>query len=495
MYKTAPLPIWSCVKTIPGRGAAKDSIVLAVPVQLKSLLKPIVALIAAAQDAMRSAAGTHAFDYATTERVVEEHVAAIERATHAEVLASLDVDAPRVEVGGKTYRRAHRCAGDYFTMAGPVSVERTLYREEGLREGETIDAISLRAGIVGRGWLPKTASTMAYYMQGGTSREAEATARQSGRLPYCRATFDRVAHEVGEDWLRHHADIEDELALAFEVPQNGCSVSISLDRVCVPMEEPRPKPRGRPRKNAPKNPVERVFRQAYCGTVTIHDEDGSGLHTIRYGCMPKGDPESLCASMANEVFRLLQREPGLSISLLADGAPEMWNLLEDALPEGIFGPVTRRIDFWHFIEKLCPAAKTIYGDEDAPGVLRGWRRDLRRRRSAAGDILAELVQSGCEWKYRNGDLPVHDAITYIDNHQERMNYADAIRNNLPIGSGNVEATCKTLVGVRMKRPGARWKHQTGEHILKLRALATSDRWDSGMEHLRRGRCTAVRVAA
>ncbi len=495
MYKLAPLPMWIGVKETPGRGAAEDTIVVAVPVELKSLLKPIEALIAAAQEAMRSASGTHAVDYAATERVVEEHVAAIERATHAELLASLDVNAERVEIGGKVFRRVHRCAGDYFTMAGPVSVERTLYREEGLREGETTDAITRRAGVVGRGWLPKTASSMAHYMQGGTSRDAEATARQSGRLPYCRATFDRVAHEIGEDWLHHHADIEDELAQAFEIPENACSVSVALDRVCVPMEEPLAKPRGRPRKNAPKNPVERVFRQAYCGTVTLHDDTGTSLHTIRYGCMPQSDPEALCTSMANEVFRLLQRAPGLTISLLADSAPEMWNLLEAALPEDLFGPMSRRIDFWHFIEKLCPAAKVIYGDENALAVLWGWRRDLRRRKGAAGDILAELVQSRCEWKWRNGDQPVHDAITYIDNHQERMNYADALRNNLPIGSGNVEATCKTLVAVRMKRAGARWKHQSGEHILRLRALAQSDRWDGAMEFLRRERCTAVRIAA
>lgn len=483
------------MKQIPGRGAAKDQIVVAVPVELKSLVEPIEALIAAAQEARHSAAGTHAIDYAETERLVEERVAAIERATHACLLASLDMDVPRVEIGGKTFRRVHRSAGDYFTMAGLVSVERTLYRDEDLREGETVDAISLRAGVVGRGWLPKTAASMAHYMQSGTPRESTATAKQSGRLPYCAATFDRVAHEIGEDWLRHHADIEDELVQVLEIPEAAYSISIALDRVSVPMEEPLKRPRGRPRKGAPKRPVERVFRQAYCGTVTLHDGNGTSLHTIRYGCMPQGDPEALCTSMANDVYRMLQRASQLKLSLLADGAPEMWNLLETAFPEDVFGPVTRRIDFWHFIEKLSPAAKAVYGDDDAQGVLREWKRDLRRRKGAAGDILAELLQSGCEWKWLNQKQPVHDAITYIDNHQDRMNYADAIRENLPIGSGNVEATCKTLVAVRMKRAGSRWKHQSGEHILRLRALALSDRWDGAMECLHRERQTAVRPAA
>jgi hypothetical protein len=56
-------------------------------------------------------------------------------------------------------------------------------------------------------------------VQQGTSREAQATAQEFGRLPYARASFERVAHLVGALAVADHQDIEDALIEPWKCPR------------------------------------------------------------------------------------------------------------------------------------------------------------------------------------------------------------------------------------------------------------------------------------
>jgi hypothetical protein len=446
-----------------------------------------------------------AVDYGSFERSLCEKLNEVERRAHEAALTALDFNAPAVLVGGRRYTRVlEDVVATFMSQAGGIPVSRTLYRACGERNAPTVDLVALRAGAIGGKWLPTTAQEMAFDVQQLTSREAEINGSRRGRLPYSHSSFEHVAHLVGEMYVQQHQPIEQKLIDDFEVPKEARSVSVSLDRVSVPMEEPRDAHEQEEEEpetgdGATKRRIEVVYRMAYCATVTLHDAQGEALFTIRYGTMPQGDPEGLVDGLADDVIAILGQRTDLKVVLLCDGAHEMWNLLDDEFTKKPFDKkyvVRRLIDFWHAVEKLAPAAKIIAGsDDDAKPLLARWKMALRNSNTGAAMVLAELHASGLEHVTAGTAEPVHEAITYLTNHADKMDYAAAREEGLPIGSGNVEATCKSIVGGRMKRPGARWKSRTGEHIIHMRALALSDRWEAAMKIVFKPPRVRVRAAA
>jgi hypothetical protein len=408
---------------------------------------------------------------------------------------------------------------DYHTLAGTVRVMGTVYRKAG-RNGDTLDPVSVRAGVVADGWLPHTARAMAHLLAQGTSREAEATGRALARLPYSRSSFERVGHDVGTLYRRAQARIEEVLIQDYAVPAEARSVSVSIDRVALPMEEPievPPAPVDPPwvaavmatapphlpevqavldeqaQGDGPK--VARNFRMAYAATVTLYDAEGESIHTIRYGRMPKDDVRGLCRGLARDVTAMRALRPDLKVAYLTDGATEFETLYEQHLTAALGPDVVSLVDFWHAAEYLGAAARLFEIKRKAkPGQFRRWRHALKHDDGAAARMVEQLEQSGLEKVMLDGVRPVEAAIRYFRARLARMDYAGARRQGLPIGSSNVEATCKSLVTVRMKRPGARWKHTTGDEVLQLRALQLSDRWAPAVQRATRPLVKPVQIA-
>jgi hypothetical protein len=335
--------------------------------------------------------------------------------THG-LLAGLDVDVEKVVIGGALHTRVGRCEGAYHTMAGSISVERSLYRRDGERNGKVVDTIALRAGVVADGWLPQTARAMGHHVQAGTARDAEANAAESGRLVYSRCSFDRVTHvthAIGELYGARNVDIDDAMIMAYEPPAETRSISVGLDRVSLPMIEPRPRPAGRPKPGAPKRPITVAWRMMWVATVTLHDKHGNALHTIRYGAMPNDGCSSLLHGAAGDVNELLRKRPRLKVCLLSDGAHDLIEHVQAEVAARVDRDVKQGVDFWHVIEKLGAASRLLDGDHEKRFAR--WRLCLLNVENAALDILGELRASGREHVRVGETTPVHDAITNLDN--------------------------------------------------------------------------------
>ncbi|MBK8694256.1 MAG: hypothetical protein IPN17_18745 [Deltaproteobacteria bacterium] len=128
--------------------------------------------------------------------------------------------------------------------------------------------------------------------------------------------------------------------------------------------------------------------------MTIHDASGKGC-TIRYGRMPGGDVDGLVLGLKDDVMTLLGMRPTLQVTLLCDGAVEMWNLLGEALTEVALGrAIARLVDLWHFLEKMGKAARRRFEAPQATAWLTRWRLRLLNKSGAWRELQAEVTAWG-----------------------------------------------------------------------------------------------------
>lgn len=456
-----------------------------------ALVPALEAVLAHVQDFNERGVAGEVVDFRADEKLLMERMAEFEGCATGMMLASLDPRSPRVRVGGKTYRRMNNpnCTSTYFGLRSKFRVERGIYRDESVRNGPTIVPMELRAGIVDGQLTPAAAGGIAALGQAMPSREASETSARLGVLPYSRSEHFRAAVRIGQRWGELRELYEEGLVEVMELPDNVVSVSVAADRASLPMSEPR-EPTARDIEKGVKKPIAVNLRMAFCGVLTLYDADANPLECIRYAHVPTDGADDIRTALTDDLGVLLRRRPDLKVVALADGAVDMQNIL-DAVTDGR-DVSAKLVDFWHLLEKLAAACEAV--GEDAADHIPRFRAMLLDDDDAVHQIASQLADWAERYAPVNGDarsrLPprpdgLHHAITYLDNNAARMRYASVHRDGLPIGSGTVEATAKTIIGSRMRRPGCRWIESGAQPILALRALATSSaqRWEQVMEHI------------
>jgi hypothetical protein len=72
-------------------------------------------------------------------------------------------------------------------------------------------------------------------------------------------------------------------------------------------------------------------------------------------------------------------------------------------------------------------------------------------------------------------------MAYLEKNKERMRYADFRAQGLFVGSGVVEAGCKTIIGQRLKQSGMEWSLRGANAIISLRCMIKSGRFEDYWE--------------
>jgi len=154
---------------------------------------------------------------------------------------------------------------------------------------------------------------------------------------------------------------------------------------------------------------------------------------------------------------------------LSDGGAGLERVLKTFFPRAVC-----IIDFWHAKEHLVELAQALYPQDESArkAWLDSWCHRLKHQGGKATlESLRQMDLSTASPALRE----IHrKQLTYFQNHCHRMDYPDYLAKGWQIGSGPVEAACKTVVGNRLKGGGMRWGEPGANAVCHLRAVYLSE---------------------
>lgn len=408
-------------------------------------------------------------DFERVERELHERFVEAEREVLGQLLEHLDVDVASVQVGGRRHYRVLRSTETYTTAVGTVKVRRTLYR---CGRERAVAPMELRAGIVEGHWTALAARQASCVVAQMTPSEGEALLRELGNMAPSKSSLDRLPKGLSVRWEANREAFESTLREAAVVPDEAVTVAVSLDGVMVPMKDAqRAEKRECSRAAGRRTKGPAGYQEAGCATLSFYDVEGERLDTVSLARMPEPKKATLKTMLSAELDTVLGRRPHLEVVTVADGARDNWRYLDALVPEA-----TAVVDFYHAAEQLKSALDARYGENDARGraQFHKLRHLLLEDPKGVEKVIRALAYQRKKFPRRTR---IGQVLRYFRRNRHRMRYADTQARHLPIGSGVVEAACKTLVTQRLKRSGMRWRRVGGQAVLTLRALLQSSRFD------------------
>ena len=174
---------------------------------------------------------------------------------------------------------------------------------------------------------------------------------------------------------------------------------------------------------------------------------------------------------------LLLRQEGLrrgmatakNIVLLVDGANGLKNMGKQN-----FKGCVQIVDFFHAMEHAGLVLEELIGKDqpDYKRRLRCWAKRLLKDK-----VQALIKETRKECAGKACAAAVEKALHYFVTNVSRMQYGTFRAAGYFIGSGVVEAGCKTVIGGRCKQSGMFWSEPGAENILALRCIHSSRRLD------------------
>src|ERR1051325_10421157 len=158
------------------------------------------------------------------------------------------------------------------------------------------------------------------------------------------------------------------------------------------------------------------------------------------------------------------------VVLLIDGAVGLGNM-----GSLCFANAIQIVDFYHALEHAGKVLLALLGSKEHADYKRRlgyWAKQLLKNK-----VEKLIAQTRAQCAGKSCHEAVEKELAYFVNNVDRMQYGTFRRQGFFIGSGVVEAGCKTVIGARCKQSGMFWGEPGAENILALRCIRASRRLD------------------
>jgi hypothetical protein len=362
-----------------------------------------------------------------------------------------------------------------LTIVGPVRLSRPYYLCSHCHEGQF--PVDVELDIERTEFSPGVRRMQALVGQQAPFEHGREQMKALAGLEVTAKSVERTAEAIGADIIqREEGEIQKALQLDLLIP-NGRPVPmlyVQMDGTGVPVVKKETV--GRQGKIAGQPAHTREVKLGCVFTQTTWDQEG---YAIR-------DPDSTtytgAIETAVEFGKRIYREAwkrGWSRAqkkvVIGDGAEWIWNLVAEHFPDAI-----QIVDLYHARQHLWEVARQLYPQAEVQ--QRAWMKVHQKRLLDKGKIKKlVMVLRSLYTANPQGAEKIRSEADYFERNAERMHYPQFRRQHLFVGSGVIEAGCKTVIGSRLKQSGMFWTVRGANTILALRCSHLNGRFEDYWE--------------
>ena len=354
-----------------------------------------------------------------------------------------------------------------FTIVGPVRLSRPYYLCSRCHVGQF--PVDVELDIENTEFSPGVRRMQALVGQQAPFDHGREQLQRLAGLEVTTKSVERIAEAIGTD-IAQSERRESEKALQLDLPvivgEPIPVLYVQMDGTGVPVVKK--ETAGRQGKTEGQPAHTREAKLGCVFTQTTWDKEGFAIR----------DPDSTtytgAIETAEEFGKRIYREAlkrGWRLAkkkvVIGDGAEWIWALVAEHFPDAI-----EIVDLYHARQHLWEVARQLYPHEEIK--QKAWMKVHQKRLLDKGKI-EKLVGALRAIRTTHPQMAekVRTEADYFERNAERMRYPKFRRQHLFIGSGVIEAGCKTVIGSRLKQSGMFWTVRGANAILALRCSLIS----------------------